>query len=68
MTEEPGGRQRQFLPVAQPAGRGEQRADVVGGAANLEQVLEDGYRFLMPAPARTDPALERGRNLTGRSS
>ena len=36
-------------------------------AANIEQVLDEGYRFLMSAPVRTDPALERGRNLTGRS-
>jgi 4-hydroxy-2-oxoheptanedioate aldolase len=34
-------------------------------AANVEQVLADGYRFLMSAPKRTDPALERGRKLTG---
>jgi 4-hydroxy-2-oxoheptanedioate aldolase len=33
-------------------------------AANVEQVLADGYRFLMSAPARTDPALELGRKLT----
>jgi len=37
-------------------------------AANIEQVLADGYRFLMSAPKRTDPALERGRNLTGSGS
>lgn len=36
-------------------------------AANIEQVVDEGYRFLMSAPVRTDPALERGRNLTGRS-
>jgi 4-hydroxy-2-oxoheptanedioate aldolase len=34
-------------------------------AANIEQVLADGYRFLMSAPKRTDPALEQGRKLTG---
>ena len=34
-------------------------------AANVDQVLADGYRFLMSMPKRTDPALERGRNLTG---
>lgn len=33
-------------------------------AANVEQVLADGYRFLMSAPKRTDPALEQGRKLT----
>ena len=36
--------------------------------ANIEQVLADGYRFLMSAPKRTDPALERGRDLTGSGS
>jgi 4-hydroxy-2-oxoheptanedioate aldolase len=35
--------------------------------ANLERVLEDGYRFLMTAPVRTYPALDRGRQLTGRA-
>lgn len=33
-------------------------------AANIEQVLADGYRFLMSAPKRTDQALELGRKLT----
>jgi 4-hydroxy-2-oxoheptanedioate aldolase len=33
-------------------------------ASNVEQVLADGYRFLMSAPKRTDAALERGRSLT----
>jgi 4-hydroxy-2-oxoheptanedioate aldolase len=33
-------------------------------AANIEQVLADGYRFLMSASKRTDPALEQGRKLT----
>jgi 4-hydroxy-2-oxoheptanedioate aldolase len=32
-------------------------------AANVEQVLADGYRFLMSAPKRTDPALELGRTI-----
>ncbi|KAA9156956.1 aldolase [Amycolatopsis acidicola] len=46
--------------------------DVVVGhphvtANNVEQVLEDGYRFLMSAPVRTFPGLEKGRKLTGRS-
>jgi 4-hydroxy-2-oxoheptanedioate aldolase len=36
-------------------------------ADNVEQVLDDGYRFLMSAPVRTYPGLERGRALTGRA-
>ncbi|WP_216897268.1 HpcH/HpaI aldolase family protein [Nocardia alni] len=36
-------------------------------AANVEQVLADGYRFLMTAPVRTFPGLEKGRGLTGRA-
>jgi 4-hydroxy-2-oxoheptanedioate aldolase len=36
-------------------------------ADNVEQVLDDGYRFLMSAPARTYPALDLGRTLTGRA-
>lgn len=34
---------------------------------NIERVLEEGYRLLMPAPARTYPGLEKGHKLTGRS-
>jgi 4-hydroxy-2-oxoheptanedioate aldolase len=33
---------------------------------NVEQVLEDGYRFLMAAPTVTYPALETGRLMTSR--
>jgi 4-hydroxy-2-oxoheptanedioate aldolase len=33
---------------------------------NLQQTIEDGYRFLMSAPVTTYPALDRGRTLTGR--
>jgi 4-hydroxy-2-oxoheptanedioate aldolase len=33
---------------------------------NLEQVLDEGYRFLMSAPVRSYPGLELGRKLTGR--
>ena len=36
-------------------------------AANVERVLNEGYRFLMPAPVRTFAALEKGRQLAGRS-
>ncbi len=36
-------------------------------AANVEQVLADGYRFLMTAPVRTFPGLEKGRGLAGRA-
>ena len=35
-------------------------------AANVEQVIEDGYRFLMAAPVKRYDALERGRELAGR--
>ena len=34
---------------------------------NLKQVLADGYRFLMSAPVRSYPALQLGRELTGRT-
>ncbi|WP_330309577.1 MULTISPECIES: aldolase/citrate lyase family protein [unclassified Streptomyces] len=36
-------------------------------ADNVEQVLGDGYRFLMSAPVRSHPGLDLGRALTGRS-
>ncbi|MCR6489208.1 aldolase/citrate lyase family protein [Amycolatopsis sp. OK19-0408] len=47
--------------------------DVVVGhphvtARNAEQVVAEGYRFLMTAPVRGYPGLERGRELTGRTS
>ncbi|MFG2781337.1 HpcH/HpaI aldolase/citrate lyase family protein [Streptomyces prunicolor] len=35
-------------------------------ADNVKRVLDDGYRFLMSAPVRTYPGLEKGRELTGR--
>jgi len=35
-------------------------------ADNVEQVLADGYRFLMSAPVRTHPGLDAARRLTGR--
>ncbi|MFI6347120.1 HpcH/HpaI aldolase/citrate lyase family protein [Streptomyces sp. NPDC050560] len=46
--------------------------DVVVGhphvtADNVQQVVEEGYRFLMSAPVRTFPGLEAGRGLTGRA-
>lgn len=34
---------------------------------NVEQVIDEGYRFLMSAPVRSLPGLELGRRLTGRS-
>jgi 4-hydroxy-2-oxoheptanedioate aldolase len=37
-------------------------------AKNVERVLEEGYRFLMCAPVPTYPALEKGLELSGRSS
>jgi 4-hydroxy-2-oxoheptanedioate aldolase len=36
-------------------------------ADNVQQVLDDGYRFLMSAPVRSYPGLELGRTLTGRA-
>jgi 4-hydroxy-2-oxoheptanedioate aldolase len=36
-------------------------------ADNVKQVLDDGYRFLMSAPVRTYPGLDRARELTGRT-
>lgn len=34
---------------------------------NAEQVIADGYRFLMSAPVRSYPGLDLGRSLTGRA-
>ena len=36
-------------------------------AANVERVLKEGYRFLMAAPTRGYAALEKGKQLAGRS-
>ncbi|MDB5409478.1 MAG: HpcH/HpaI aldolase [Rhodospirillales bacterium] len=36
-------------------------------SANVERVIADGYRFLMAAPVRSYAALEKGRQLAGRS-
>lgn len=33
---------------------------------NVERVISEGYRLLMPAPVRTFAGLEKGRELTGR--
>ncbi|MFN8636433.1 MAG: aldolase/citrate lyase family protein [Chloroflexota bacterium] len=33
---------------------------------NVEWILEKGYRWLMPSPSRSFPALEMGRKLAGR--
>jgi 4-hydroxy-2-oxoheptanedioate aldolase len=35
-------------------------------ADNIENVIDEGYRFLMPAPVRSYAALDKGRQLTGR--
>ncbi len=35
-------------------------------AANAERILGEGYRFLMSAPARTTPGLDKGLELSGR--
>jgi len=37
------------------------------GSDNVERVLAEGYRFLMAAPVRSFGALEKGRQLAGRS-
>jgi 4-hydroxy-2-oxoheptanedioate aldolase len=36
-------------------------------AANVERILEQGYTFLMSAPVRTTPGLDKGLELTGRA-
>jgi 4-hydroxy-2-oxoheptanedioate aldolase len=36
------------------------------GAGNVERILNEGYRFLMSAPVRTTPGLDKGRELSGR--
>ena len=35
-------------------------------AKNVERILKEGYRFLMPAPTRSYAGLDKGRELTGR--
>jgi len=37
------------------------------GTANVERLIQEGYRFLVSAPVRSFSALEQGRRLTGRS-
>ena len=36
-------------------------------ASNVERILGEGYRFLMPAPVRSFAGLEKGLQLTGRA-
>jgi 4-hydroxy-2-oxoheptanedioate aldolase len=36
-------------------------------ANNVERILHEGYRFLMTAPTRSYPALDKGRRLCGRA-
>jgi 4-hydroxy-2-oxoheptanedioate aldolase len=36
-------------------------------AGNVERILGEGYRFLMPAPVRSYAALDKGRQLAGRT-
>jgi 4-hydroxy-2-oxoheptanedioate aldolase len=36
-------------------------------ANNVQEVLDEGYRFLMPAPGRSYAALQKGRELAGRA-
>ena len=35
-------------------------------AGNMQRLLDEGFRFLMPATARSDTDLEKGLELTGR--
>ncbi len=35
-------------------------------ASNVERILKEGYRFLMPAPTRSYAGLDKGRQLAGR--
>ena len=49
-----------------------QKHDVAVGhphvnAGNVERILDEGYTFLMSAPVRSTPGLDRGRALTGRA-
>jgi len=37
-------------------------------AGNVERILNEGYRLLMPAPVRTYAALDKGRQLAGRTT
>ncbi len=37
------------------------------GAGNVERILGEGYRFLMSAPVRTTPGLDKGLELAGRA-
>ena len=38
-----------------------------GGKDNIDQIISDGYRFVMAAPERTYDALGQGRKLAGRA-
>ena len=35
-------------------------------ATNVEALLEQGFRWLMPSPVTSSPGLERGRAASGR--
>jgi 4-hydroxy-2-oxoheptanedioate aldolase len=37
------------------------------GSDNVQRIIEEGYRFLMAAPTRSYAALDKGRQLAGRS-
>jgi 4-hydroxy-2-oxoheptanedioate aldolase len=37
-------------------------------ASNVERILNEGYTFLMAAPVRSTPGLDRGLELSGRAS
>ena len=38
-----------------------------GGTDNMQQLVDDGYRFVVAAPTRTYAALQEGRRLSGRA-
>jgi len=37
-------------------------------AGNVQRILDEGYTFLMAAPVRSTPGLDKGLELSGRSS
>ncbi|MEU0447780.1 HpcH/HpaI aldolase family protein [Streptomyces tendae] len=56
---------RQILDICNARGIAVGHPHVTAG--NVERVLADGYRFLMSAPVRTYPGLDKARKLTGRA-
>src|SRR5690606_7991124 len=39
-----------------------------GTAGNVQRILEEGYTFLMAAPVRSTPGLDKGLELSGRKA